>query len=234
MRPPILLNALLVYCCMTPGTSSAEPGAQLLGGVESSTGTSYSYLGYIVPFSGSSLGNGVVTKLWLDWSDYSYVANGQAYDVRNPGADVALGYQQAKETHWWGAYAGMTYQQLHISPANPASNVDGDHLWPKFQVEGEQTLDQIWKIALIGSYVGVQQSYWARARVLRKGWFGYQLGLEAITQGDPGYRANQYGVVLTGMQIGNRADIGFKLGTLKIEGLSSHPYFGVELGALIN
>lgn len=212
--------------------SAAEPSAQLFGGVEVSTGTSYTYLGHVAPLSGSSFGNGFVRKLWVDWSRYRYDKGGQTYDVSAPGAEMALGYQRASENHWWASYAGLTYRHSSISPDDPTSTIRGGMLRPKFQLEGEQTLDQKWKVSAIGSYITGQRAYWVRGRVLRDAWSDRQIGLEEITQGDPNYHANQFGVLLLGLKASNTVDVGLKAGARRVGGLNSQAYFGIELGGM--
>jgi len=231
----IAFRAAGVICLLgiSANSSAAEPSTLLLGGAEFSTGTSYAYLGQVAPLSQGSSGNGFVRKLWLDWSKYRYEGGGgQTYNVSAPGAAISLGYRGVAENHWWAAYAGLIYRNSSISPVDLSSTVRGGMLRPQFQLEGEQRLGQKWKVAGIGSYIEGQQAYWARGRVLRDTLSGRQIGLEAITQGDPTYSANQFGVVLAGLKAGNTLNVGFKLGVRRVTNLSSQPYFGIELGRI--
>jgi hypothetical protein len=231
----IALHATVVICLLgiSANSSAAERSTLLLGGAEYSPGNSYAYLGQVAPLSEDPSGNEFVRKLWLDWSKYRYQGGGgQTYYVSAPGAAISLGYRGATEDHWWAAYAGITYRNSSMSPVDPASTVRGAMLRPQLQLEGEQSLDQRWKVAGNGSYIQGQQAYWVRGRVLRNIWSGQQIGLEAITQGDPTYSANQFGVLLAGLKAGNTLNIGFKAGVSRETNLSSHPYFGIELGSM--
>lgn len=209
-----------------------EPSTLLLGGAEVSTGASYTYFGHVAPLPESSLGNGFVRKLWIDWSRYRYDKGGSTYDVSAPGAEIALGYQRASENHWWAAYAGLAYRHSNLTPDDPTSTVRRSMLRPKFQLEGEQTLDQTFKVSASGSYLSGQQAYWVRGRILRNIWSDRQTGLEAVAQGDPNYHASQLGIVLLGLKVGNAVDVGLKVGAQQIGGLNSHAYFGIELGGM--
>lgn len=218
--------------CISASCSAVATPSQWLAGSEVSTGTSYLYIGQVTALPGSSFGNGYVKRLWIDWSKYRYDKGGQNYKVSAPGAELALGYQRASENHWWAAYAGLSYRHASLSPADPMSSISGNKLYPKFQIEGEQTLDPKWKLSAIGSYVTGQHAYWMRARVVHDYWPGMQIGLESLAQGDPNYHANQLGILLLGLKVGNSMNVGLKVGARRVGGLNSHAYFGVELGGM--
>lgn len=232
MRTALLAVGIIALLSISASLSAAEPSAQLFGGAEVSTGTSYAYLGHVAPLPGSSFGNGFVRRLWVDWSRYRYDKGGQTYDVSAPGAEMALGYQRASENHWWASYAGLAYRHSSISPDDPASMIRGGLLRPKFQMEGEQALGQKWKASAIGSYITGQRAYWARGRVLLDTGSDRQIGLEAITQGDPDYHANQFGVLLLGLKAGSAVNAGLKVGARQVGGLNSQVYSGIELGGM--
>lgn len=232
MRIARLAVGMIGLLGMSASLPAAELSAQLLGGVEVSTGTSYAYFGHVAPLQGSSFGNGFVRRIWIDGSKYRYDKGGQTYEVSAPGAEMALGYQKASGNNWWTAYAGLTYRHSSISPDDPANTIRGGMLRPKFQLEGEQMLGQKLKANASGSYIMGQGTYWVRGRVLRDIRSDRQIGLEAITQGDSNYHANQFGVLLLGLKAGNRVDVGLKLGVRQAGGLSSRAYFGVELGGM--
>ena len=71
-----------------------------------------------------------------------------------------------------------------------------------------------------------------RGRMLRNIRSDQQAGLEMITQGDPNYHANQFGVLLLGLKAGNSVNAGLKVGAMQVGGLGSHAYFGIELGSM--
>ena len=224
-------NALIGLWLITPFSSVAgtEPSVQLLGGVEISRDASYAYAGRVTPLPGSQLGNGIVSRLWVDWSTYKYEKNNVSYDASVPGVEIALGYQHAKADYWWSAFGGVIYHYTSISPHDPESAAQGGKFRTKLQVEGEQKINQLWKLSGNASYIFGQEAYWTRARLFRSIGSGHRLGLEAIIQGDPDYRLTQVGVVLFGIKLSDEISTGVKIGVRKAEGLNSQAYMGVEL-----
>lgn len=215
----------------TPFSSVAgtEPSVQILGGVEILRDASYAYAGTVTPLPGSQLGNGIVSRLWADRSSYKYQKNGVTYDASVRGVEVALGIQHAKAGYWWSAFGGVNYHDTSISPHDTESAAQGGKFRAKLQVEGEQTINQLWKLSGNASYIFGREAYWSRARLFRNIGADHQLGLEAITQGDPYYRLNQVGVVLFGIKLTDKINTGIKIGARKVEGLSSQAYMGIEL-----
>lgn len=222
-----LIGLLLMALC--PSATGAVPNVQILGGAEISQDVSYVYAGMVTPLSGSQLGNGIVRRLWADLSTYRYVKNGVTFDARSPGMAASLGVQHSQEDFWWAAFVGATYRYTRISPNDPGSSVQGGNVRANLQLEGEHTINLLWKLSGNASYIVGQDAYWARARLLRSIWSSRQLGLESVIQGDNDYRLSQIGVVLSGMKLSNDINMGLKMGGRRVEGLSSHLYAGVEL-----
>lgn len=231
MRFATLAVCLIGLVGSAPSALLAAPFGQLFAGAEHSTGTTYVYFGHVAPLPGSTLGNGFIHRIWLDSSNYGYDKNNQSFDVRAPGAEWALGYQQAGDGNWWGALVGLAYRHTGITPDDLTSNVRGGMVRPKFQIEGQQTVAQQWTVAASASYITGQRAHWVRGRVLHETGSGGQFGLEAITQGDPNYRAHQIGLVSLGWKLGADVNAGFKLGARRLQGRKAQAYFGIELGS---
>ncbi|MBU0680797.1 MAG: cellulose biosynthesis protein BcsS [Proteobacteria bacterium] len=225
------IGAVIGLLAGTPFLALADQTSevQILGGLEVSKDTSYAYLGWVAPLPGSQLGNGLVYRLWTDWTNYAYEKDNVTYDARVPGAEVALGYQKAQKDYWWAAYGGPTYHHTHFSPQDTKSNAQGGKLRAKLQLEGEHTLKLHWQLGGIASYILGQEAYWTRVRFARVLASGKLLGLEAITLGDPDYKIHQIGAFVGGLKLSENMNTGVKLGARKIEGLSLDPYLGVEL-----
>lgn len=234
MRTYSSTSILIGLLLSTPflSVAGAEPSVQILGGGEVSRNVSYAYAGRVASLPSSQLGNGMVSRLWADWIAYEYKKNGITYDVSAPGLEVALGIQRARADFWGSVFGGVIYRHTNISPHDPESAVQGGKFRIKLQVEGEQTINPLWKLSGNASYIFEQDAYWARSRLFRHMGSGHQLGLEAITQGDPYYRLAQLGAVLFGIKLGDQVSAGFKVGARKIEGLNSQVYMGVEFGNL--
>ncbi len=225
-----LIGALIGFLVSTPFPVLADPTpeVQILGGLEVSKDAYYAYVGRVAPLPGNQLGNGLVYRLWADWTTYTYEKDNVTYDARVPGAEMALGYQKGQDTYWWSAYGGLTYHHSHFSPEDPDSDVQGGKLRAKVQIEGEHTLNHHWKLGGIASYILEQEAYWTRIRFARVLASGKRLGLEAISLGDPDYRGHQIGAFLSGLKLHDGINTGVKIGARKIEGFSLAPYLGVE------
>ena len=232
MRHTLHALALIGLGTIFQCVHAAEPSVQWLSGTEFSSETAYAYVGRVTPLPGSALGNGWVTRLWVDWSRYRYEKDGQVYRVDAPGAEAAIGYQQAQADHWWSAMTGLAYRHSSIAPDDPSSAVRGGKVRMKFQVEGEQSVQRQWKVGATANYVAGQRAYWVRGRVVRL--LGEQgIGVESIVHGDPDYRAYQFGVLWNGIKTGAGGEIGFKIGGRHVEGLSTRPYIGIEFGSML-
>jgi hypothetical protein len=211
-------------------TCASAEGLFLAGGETSKDGD-YVYAAALLPFPGSTLGNGFVHRYWLEWLRYEYVGGpaNQVIEAKAPGAEAALGYQKAGPNGYYGLYAGAFYRDTELTPDDPSSKARGSHLRLRLQVEGESRFENTWVLNGIAAYVFGQEGYWLRARVLRRVSGPIFAGLEGVTQGDPDYQGQQVGLVVTGFEPAPRLNLGFKAGVKKIEGRSSNAYFGIEL-----
>jgi hypothetical protein len=211
-------------------TCASAEGLFLAGGEVSKDGD-YAYAAALLPFSGSTLGNGFVHRYWVEWLRYEYVGGpaNQSIEAKAPGAEFALGYQKAGPTGYVGLYAGGLWRDTELSPDDPSSKARGSHLRLRLQIEGESRFQDAWVMNGIASYVVAQEAYWLRARLLRRVSGPIHVGIEGVTQGDPDYEGQQVGLVVTGFEPAPRLNLGFKAGVKKIEGRSSNAYVGIEL-----
>jgi Cellulose biosynthesis protein BcsS len=209
--------------------ASAE-GLFLLGG-ETSKDSGYAYSAVLLPFPGSTLGNGFVHRYWVEWLRYEYLGGplNQVIEAKAPGAEFALGYQKANPTGYFGVYAGALYRDTELTPDDPSSKARGEHVRLRLQVEGEHRFQDTWVVNGIASYAFGQDGYWLRGRVLRRVSGHILAGIEGVTQGDPDYEGWAVGAVLTGFEPAPRWNLGFKAGVKKIEGRSSNGYIGIEI-----
>jgi hypothetical protein len=214
---------------LASATASGE--SLFITGGEASKDGGYGFAAAIVPFSGSTLGNGFVQRYWVEYLSYEYVggAANQVIEAKAPGGEVALGYQKANPSGYYGLYAGGMYRDTSLSPDDPGSKARGGHLRLRVQAEGEHRFVDTWVVNGIASYVFDQEAYWLRARVLRKVTGKLLAGLEGVQHGDPDYEGHQVGVVVTGFEPSPRLNLGFKIGWKKIEGRPGNAYIGLEL-----
>jgi hypothetical protein len=214
---------------LASGFAAAE--SLFLTGAETSRDGDYVYAAFLLPFPGSTLGNGFVQRYWAEWLRYEYVGGtNQVIEAKAPGFEAALGYQKGHENGYFGTYAGIYHRNVSLSPDDPNSTVRGSQTRLRVQVEAEQRFATAWRVNGIASYVFVQEGYWLRARLLRAVRGPVLFGIEGVAQGDPEYKGNQVGLVLTGFEPVPRLSLGFKLGAKKIEGRSTNAYVGFELG----
>lgn len=200
-----------------------------LGGAEAGADNSYLYAGVVRPLQGSTLGNGVVQRYWVDRTTYRYDGSNGKIDAEAWGVEGALGYQGSHDQTWWGAYAALVYRDTHLSPDDPTSKARGEKFRGKVQVEGETPLSASWRINGNASYVFGQQNYWVRGRLLYRLSGTLSTGPEVLTQGDPDYKISQVGWVVTGLRPTPDLDLGLKLGAKKARGESTQAYLGIEL-----
>jgi hypothetical protein len=220
--------AVLALVC---ASATAWGESLFITGGEASKDGDYAFAAAIVPFPGSTLGNGFVQRYWAEWLRYEYVGGplNQSIEAKAPGGEIALGYQKANPSGYFGFYAGGLYRDTSLSPDDPGSKARGGHLRLRVQAEGEHRFVDTWVVNGIASYVFGQEAYWLRARVLRKVTGNILAGVEGVQHGDPDYEGHQVGLVVTGFEPAPRLNLGFKIGIKKIEGRTSNAYIGLEL-----
>lgn len=177
------------------------------------------------------MGNGFVHRYWAEWLRYEYVGGSNSVtEAKAPGLEAAIGYQKGHANGYFGTYAGIYHRNVSLSPDDPNSEVRGSQTRLRVQFEAEQRFATAWRANGIASYVFGQEGYWLRARLLRTVSGPLLFGVEGVAQGDPEYKGQQVGLVLTGFEPAPRLNLGFKLGAKKIQGSPTGAYLGFELG----
>jgi hypothetical protein len=212
---------------------SAQACAQsgiALTGVEASRDKQYAYLGAVLPWPGTELGQGWVQRYWLDYDAYRYEKLPRQYiDTRVTGVEAALGYQQGGATGWWAAYLGARYADTRLSPNDP-DNDNADRQWrAKLQFEGETALSKDWRINGIVSHLAGDPNYWLRLRAqttLERQW---HIGPEIIVQGDAYYSAFKLGVFVGNILLDQTSALTLRAGLGQTEADPVSLYLGAEL-----
>lgn len=222
------LPILLIACLPVLGVA-APPNAIVLAGTEWSRDSHYAYVGSVLPLPGYTLGNGLVTRLWLDHVGYAYDATSTTrIEGRVLGQEAALGWQWSTAQSWGGLYLGLRHGYLDLDPDDPA-NRDRGHRWRgKLQVEGETALSPSWRANLIASHLFGYRNHWGRVRlqtVLPNGWHA---GPELISINAPDHRAGQLGGYLGNLRVGAVSYLTVKAGVRKADGDSVSGYVGAE------
>lgn len=229
--PAVLLCLASAAGLAWPGTGQGREWLGLTGAEIAEQGSTFAFAGAIVPFgSDAVLGHGWVQRYWLDWVEYRFESEGDQVRARAPGFSASLGYQNSDGTGSWAAYAGAAYRDTGLTPDRPDARVRDAQSALILLAETDRRFAGSWRIAGAVQYSAGPDSYWSRAKFLRKSSGStFWHGVEIVFQGDPDYKAYKLGLVLDELPLGKRTSINFKLGAVKTRGLETDAYAGVEL-----
>jgi hypothetical protein len=203
----------------------------LTGAEMAEQGSAYAFAGAIVPFgSDTVLGQGWVQRYWLDWVEYRFNSEGEQVRARAPGFSASLGYQNSDGTGSWAAYVGAGYRDTDLTPDRPNAKVRDAQSALLLLAETDHRFAEAWRFNGAIQYSAGPDSYWSRAKFLRKSPSAtFWLGMEIVFQGDPDYKAYKLGLVLDELPVSSRVNLNFKLGAVKTKGLETDAYAGIEL-----
>ncbi|MEN8514943.1 cellulose biosynthesis protein BcsS [Burkholderia sp. RS02] len=220
--------ALAIVACALPFSPSALAGQPLIfaGASIAEQGERNEYIGVTAPFFSSRF---LTQRLAISDYYYQYGTDGTTVKVRGQAAEVALGAQAAWQRGWVEASTGPRFRHNRVTPPGANARADGSQWGLALGLQGEQRFGEDWAFNGIGSYTIGPASYWGRARFLHRTFGDAWAGVEVIKHGDPDYRATQGGLVLTGIKIGDKFDIGFYAGVKKTSGQPRSFYGGIEL-----
>jgi hypothetical protein len=223
----ILLS--LVVLLATASAAVAQDRLFLAGG-EYSDAAYYTYSGLILPGPGPrENGRGFVQRYWIDWFGYQYDGAPGLVDAEAYGAEAALGYGASSESGWATFSVGARFTNTDLSPNDPTATARGKQWGAKFQVEGERDLAPSWRAGGIASYTAGQDSYWARARVMRRLDESQALGAEFIANGNTEADATAAGVVYSVQPKASRWSVNLKAG-YRFQQDADGAYGGLEFG----
>lgn len=228
-----IISIVLIVTCISANTVIAQAISGdrrlALSGFEGGPGNTYSYLGMIQPLH-KSLGDSIVTRIWLDRLSYTYINEDQKINAEAFGGEGALGYRKPTQWGWWAAYAGALYRDTSFSPDDLDSKARGGIARAKFQIEGERNFTERWRANAMASYVAGQNSYWTRGRLLYRAGEIVSTGPEVIGLGDRDYNIMQFGWTVVGIRIMPGLDVNLKGGARIIQGSGTTGYGGIEIG----
>lgn len=215
---------------VTSPQEASQPSERLaLAGADYGGENAYYYVGLLVPFPGSNLGNGFVQRYWVDWLQYEYESSNQTIKAEALGASVALGYGKAAAKGAWSVYLGPVWRDTSLSPDDRGSDVRGAQWGMSISLQGDRRIGDDWRVNGIASFTTSTDSYWTRGRVTKKLLSGYAAGLEAVFHGNDDYSAWQAGAVLLDIRLAPQASMGLKCGARKSSGEDMGAYIGIEL-----
>lgn len=217
-----------VLCC---SSESHANESLLLAGTEAGGGTTYAYLGVLLPAGRDSrIGRGWLQRYWLDWLRYRY-EDVDTVRARAPGASAALGYHDASGTWRWALYGGLGYRNTDLDPDRPSADVRGSQTAPFVLGEIGRDLTPDWRFSGLAHVAFDPDSYWTRARIVKLSDMPSiaGIGVETVVQGDPNYNAEKLGVVLEGAAADNGIQINIKFGFGRVDRGDFDAYAGIEL-----
>lgn len=228
------LAAVLLWALASlawPVQSQAREWLGLAGTEMAEQGSAYAFAGAIVPLgTDAALGQGWVQRYWLDWVEYRFDSEGEQVQARAPGFSASLGYQNSDGTGSWAAYAGAGYRDTDLTPDRPNAKVRDAQSALLLLAETDRRFAETWRFNGAIQYSAGPDSYWSRAKFLRKSpGAAFWLGVEIVFQGDPDYKAYKVGLVLDELPVSSRLNLNFKLGAVKTKGLETDAYAGIEV-----
>jgi hypothetical protein len=229
-----LLVAVLLWTSVSltwPRQSQAREWLGLGGAEIAEQGSAYAFAGAIVPLGpDAALGQGWVQRYWLDWVEYRFDSEGEQVRARAPGFSASLGYQNSDGAGSWAVYAGVGYRDTDLTPDRPNAKVRDAQSALLLLAETDRRFAEAWRFTGAIQYSAGPDSYWSRAKFLRKSSnASFWRGVEIVFQGDPDYKAYKLGLVLDEIPMTSRVNINFKLGAVKTKGLKTDAYAGIEL-----
>jgi len=200
----------------------------LLFGVEREKEAGYYYLGNISPLKGSTLGNGYVQRLWLDYNNFNYNLNSTTIDAKAKGLSYAIGYQGSFDKSFsYAGFIGVGVRNTDLSPNDPGNQSEGTEVNPMLIVEAEKKFTDFYKLNFNASTEPSAESYWSRLRFS----FGdsIKMGPELTMQGDPSYDTKKIALFISDIEFGKDIKIGAKIGESKTNGSGNQAFIGIEI-----
>lgn len=201
----------------------------VLAGAESSPLGDYAYVGALMPLGHGSLGNGWVMRHWLDRFTYHYATNGKQVDAESYGYAPAIGYQATLGDSHVGISGALRIGSTQLSPDDRSNADRGTHARFSTQVEMTTPLGQSVENQLIAQAQLGNGGYFARERLLIRGFGHYIAGPEMVIKGSREYSGWQAGLTFGGISLGGRATLLLRGGAGGQRGHTTEPYGGAEI-----
>lgn len=227
------MKHLLVIVALAASLASTAASAQdrlFLAGGEYSDAAYYTYSGLVLPGPGPrENGRGFVQRYWVDWFGYEYEGAPGLVEAEAYGAEAALGYGVSSAAGWATFSVGARYTDTDLTPDDPKATARGRQWGAKFQLEGERDLAPSWRAGGIAAYTAGQDSYWARARVMRRLEVSHSVGAEFIANGNTEADATAAGLVYAFQPKASRWSVNVKAG-YRFQDEADGAYGGLEFG----
>lgn len=221
---------LVILAAGVASTAASAQDRLFLAGGEYSDAAYYTYSGLILPGPGPrENGRGFVQRYWVDWFGYEYEGAPGRVEAEAFGAEAALGYGVSSASGWATISVGARYTDTDLTPDDPQATARGKQWGAKFQIEGERDLAPAWRAGGIAAYTAGQDSYWARARVMRRLEAPHSVGVEFIANGNTEADATAAGLVYAFQPSASRWSVNLKAG-YRFQDEADGAYGGLEFG----
>jgi hypothetical protein len=189
-----------------PGVTNAagpDNASMLIGGVQGSSSSSYTYIGVIAPFEGSRVGEGWFTQGMASWLTYGYEStslDGRSVDVKGtaPGIEGGIGYSYRADDFSATSTGLLGYRHIRLHPTPVSDSPQGGIVTFTPQLQLSYSLSKKVSAEVLASHTFGQGSQFVRARVdSTVGDGSWRAGVESIYLRGSEYRITQKGVFAT-------------------------------------
>jgi len=217
--------------------SQEKPAAKslIIGGIQHSNQSEFSYLGYIKPIWGGELGKGWFMTVMGSRLAYQYDINfnnqPDTLEARAPGIDAGLGYGWSTKDYYLSLSAALGYRHFNLSPNVPGEKPEGSVFNFTPQIQAGYNLTEHFDIGLLSNYSFGQQSNFNRLRLGYKPAWNWHFGLESFYQEGRNFRIKQNGVFATTL-FTNGFGLELSAGNLENQDGASTGYYGLAFSKL--
>jgi hypothetical protein len=217
-----LLAAIVFGAALIPLAAAADDNAQIFAGGQLDF-ANYVFVGATVALPGSSIGNGLALRGYVDTGGYDYVSGDVGAVKANFGGGELDGvYQLTRKNFWSNFGAGVNDTYTGLTPYDPGNRLRGDQLearisWDGGDVTGPWRVD--W-LAFYGLRLADYEAMLGGTHALSPAW---RLGLQVYGEGNPSYRLYQAGPY-AGLTFAKSSEIQFSAGRAWEPGFTPRTY----------
>lgn len=211
--------------------ASAQPVTQLwIAGLQLSPDNSYSYLGWLRPVWGGSLGRGWYHKTVGSWLTYRYDTDHEGRQVevraRAPGVETGLGHVWQHDSLQVDLSVSAGVRHTRRRPDVASEGPGGTQLTLTPQLSLRQAWGPRTDGELLASYSFGTRGRFARARLGWRPQASWRGGVEASIAAGPDYRNDQIGL-FAGRQVAPGLTLDFNAGRAHARDSGHSAYLGV-------
>ncbi|MDA9221349.1 cellulose biosynthesis protein BcsS [Methylophilaceae bacterium] len=207
-----------------------DPDSFFIMGTQYSSTSTSSYMGVILPFHGSQMGNGYVHRLFLDYQEYQYNKNTTTIQAKAPGLSYSIGYQGSMDAGHYGVFMGMNLKDTNLSPDDTDNKGSGFKTDPIVGVELDKNIMESFNAAMYANYTLGRRAYWSKFK-LKSNSIPLHPGVEFTIQGDATYTKRQAAISINDLDIvGGDYRFNISAGYSEVNSTNGKFLFGIEMG----